>query len=282
MSRDWLSFRLPRLDGPFTDDHAARAMTDVVPALVRHLRAADSAGRWHFRRTDEGTSGELQISFLATPVVLGELEYRLRVHADRQGWPAVVVPPPARPGPGDPGTEPELGDHLSAISSDFAMELLGLGFDPADQFRAAAFNLRFICGFLPEKQQLPFLFHGWQHWSRALTPAHRVELGERAAVESVHILRISAPDELRGHWREPWNRYFDAVTASVSTHAAAPNSALAYVLFEHAHLTHNRLGVAPSAEAAAARALRTALAGRHDSQPVTPPPARLTAANAAA
>lgn len=267
MTRAWLSFRLLRPAGMNHDDHTARAISDVVPALVRHLRSADADGRWQFRHTGERDC-DLEISFHSTPAVIEELEHRLRLQSSKHDWPVSLVPALRRPGPRDGAAESSLAAQLSAASSDFALELLADGgLAPDDHLNAAALNLRFLSGLLPAADRASFLFHGWQHWSRSLTPAQRIELGEQAAKEAEHIMRTTEQSVTQAHWLDPWQRYFRALESILDSQSSAAGTPINYLLFEHAHLTHNRLGVPAGVEAVAARALRTALTA----QPGEPP-----------
>lgn len=257
MTRDWMSFQLLHPTWLNTDEHSARAITDVVPALVRHLRSADAGGRWHFRRG--GAAGHVEVWFHTTSTVIDELEHRLRQQSRQHDWPVLVAPRAAEL-PDGAGSS-ALSAPLSALSSDFALDLLADGALPAeDQVVAAAINLRFLTEQLPVAARAPFLFHGWQHWSAGLTPAQRVELGEQAHKEAEDLLRATEEAVDRAHWRQPWQRYFAGLAAAVAAHGTPEHTT--YALFEHAQATHNRLGIGAAAESVAARALRTALS-RH-------------------
>ena len=256
MERDWLSFRLLRPAGFDHDDHTARAVADVVPALVRHMRSADAEGRWHLGRTGGEPHGCLEVSFHSTPAVIDELEHRLHAQSAKHDWPMSLIP--TAPAGSRFRAGSDVAAHLAAASSDFALDLLASGLTERDHLPAAVLHLRFVSDLLPAAERTAFLFHGWQLWSRPLSPDQRMDLVEQSG-QLGHLTGLLAPTQWRADWREPWARHLRVLSSIVDTHAAAVGGALTYLLFEHAHLTHNRLGIPVAVEAVAARALRTAL-----------------------
>jgi hypothetical protein len=257
MTREWFSSRLPRPAWSEQQEYPAQAILDVVPALVRHLRTADPEGRWHFWRHPEPPGEVLDVWFHTTPAVGDELAYRLHVQVTRHGWSADPVWNRASaPASGAHRTTGLLAD-LSVLSCDFALDLLGDGdLDSAAQLDAATRHLRFLSGLMPPADRPAFLFLCWQHWSRELTADQRVERGRQAdqlAMELLHRAAGTAP------WQQRWDRYFDEFCAVLQGDSGDPDQPVKYVLFDHAHLTHNRLGIAADTEALAARAVRTAL-----------------------
>jgi hypothetical protein len=248
MTREWFSFRLPR---PTWSDHQypAQAISDVVPALVRHLRTVDPEGRWQFRRHPGPPGEELDVWFHTSPTVGDELAHQLHVQAARHDWPAS----PVRSRPDAPATG--LLADLSMLSSDLALDLLADGdLGRAAQLDATSRHLRFLTGLMPHCDRPAFLFLCWQQWSRELAPYERVELVRQAAEP---LYRAAGTDRCQ----HGWDRYFDEFSAALQGDSADPDLPVKYVLFDHAHLTHHRLGIAAGTEALAARVLRAALRG---------------------
>lgn len=257
MTREWFSFRLPRPTWSDHQEYPAQAISDVVPALVRHLRTADPEGRWHFRRHPAPPGEVLDVWFHTAPAVGDELAHRLQVQAARHDWPAS----PVRSRAGSPATGPDrtsgLLADLSVLSSDLALDLLGDGdLGPVAQLDAATRHLRFLSGLMPDRDRPAFLFLCWQHWSRELTADQRVELVRQADQQAAELLHPAAGTD---RWQHRWDRYFDEFNALLQGEAGDPDLPVNYVLFDHAHLTHNRLGIMAGTEALAARAVRAAL-----------------------
>jgi hypothetical protein len=118
---------------------------------------------------------------------------------------------------------------------------------------------------VPAAERRSFLFACWQEWSAAMTPSQRVALG-RAALRGL-------PDV--GKTEEPLRRHHHTLHEVIATHRDPSPVPRNYLLFQHARLTHNRLGVPPAEAALAALVARGALAGRDD---VCPAPALRSAA----
>ncbi len=268
MTRTQLSFRLLTQASMKHSDHANRAMTEVVPALVSHLRSADAEGHWHFRREGGTLDAEVEVCFHATPSVIDELEHQLRLQIRQHDWPMHLPGPrhsSAAPGSSGAASQaPSVADRLSACSSDFALNVLANGgLAAAERLCAAAANLRFVTEIMPgaakPAERAAFLFLGWQQWSRELSPAKRLALGGQACEVAPAILSQAAETIADSRWNGLWQDYFAAVE-SILASGQSPGLPVRYVLFEHAHLTHNRLGIPAATEALAARALREALA----------------------
>ncbi|MFW6695348.1 hypothetical protein [Streptomyces sp. MAR4 CNX-425] len=234
-------------------DHVSLLVTDVLPALVSHLRSADGQGRWRLERHPESAPVALEIRFESVPDVLGELEQRVQHAAARLGLSVEV----SRTGADGSG----VSAALSELASELALKVLGGGpLDRAEQVSTAALHLRLLTELTPPGNRPAFLFLNWQHWSRTLGPALRVELHEQAEKLAPALL-AGTVETARDHRHRPaWTEYGRALRTTVADHAAAGRPALAYELFDHAHHTHLRLGITVAAEAVAARALRSALA----------------------
>ncbi|MFK3982409.1 hypothetical protein ACI2K4_18765 [Micromonospora sp. NPDC050397] len=259
MTRNWLGFRLQHPSWLSDEDADALALNDILPSLARRLRAADLDARWQFRRHDGPDADTTTVWFQSTAAVLDKVEQWLRRRMEEDRW--LVVEAPPRPGaelpPGSVDTQ--LGETLADLSSDLALDLLATGpLDPADQLRVASLHLRTTSELVPESDRASFLFLGWQHWSRQLTPAHRVRLGAQADLIAPDVLDLTAETARQWRWRELWPPYGTALRAVVEEHRAQDCPLLNYLLFDHVERTHHRLGLPLEVTAVAAGALRAA------------------------
>ncbi|WP_432841621.1 hypothetical protein [Dactylosporangium sp. CA-092794] len=257
--RAWRSALLSAPDGARAG--VPGAALAALAALTRRLRDADPHGHWRFRRLDGAATPRLEVSVWSTPPVADELLHRLGLDAARHGW---SVHPPAPAGePGSGAGDDDLLPRLAAASSDFAVEVAAHPLTADEQFGLAVVHLRRLYDFLAPEHHLPLLFHGWHHWSRSLTPPDRVRL---AATADRH-----AEGPLSGQVREPWQsalqRYAQRVGAALQGHRDGAHGPLPYLLFDLAHATHDRLGLAPAVGAAAARALRGSLVAARSAAP---------------
>jgi hypothetical protein len=178
MERDWLSFRLLRPAVSEHDEHDVSAAVGVVPALVGLMRSTDPGGSWRLGRAGGEAHGCIEVSFHSTGAVLDELKRLLPMSSTEHGWSSSVIPTPPVGGRFPAGSD--LGAALAAASSEFALDLLASGLTERDHLPAAALHLRVVSDLLPTGERSAFLFHGWQLWSRSLSPGQRVSLVEQS------------------------------------------------------------------------------------------------------
>lgn len=227
MRRDWFSFRI------------LPTRTAVVGELVDHLHAADPAARWLFRRP-AGVAW-LELSFHTVAGVGRELERRVR-HA---GGDLGTVEPPAGRAAGI--------DHAA---SEFALALLRRGEpEPDATLPVTVCHLARVLSLVPESAHADFLFLCWQRRIRPLGATQRVDLGiaaDRMATTLAERLDGVRPDHV-------WQRYARALRRILVEQPPTDLVPVNYLLFEHVHLTHDRLDIPVVVQALAVRALRTAL-----------------------
>ncbi|MEV6550511.1 hypothetical protein AB0M57_17625 [Streptomyces sp. NPDC051597] len=252
MTHHSLSIRpLPATGHRAAGDPVGLFVSDLVPGLVEQLRAADRSGRWRFHHVDAAGQqpAGIEVRFEAVPEAVDALERRLTRDSARLGLAVDVARTPERAAAGP--------SALSILTGDLALGLLGgERLAPADEFSVASLHLRLLTELLPERDRLPFLFLGWQHWSRALAPTARRDLHKRAGKEAQALFATTASTALDPVLRPVWARYAQDLRHTVRT-----TPTLNYELFDHAHEVHTRLGIGPEAAASAARALRSALTG---------------------
>ena len=112
--------------------------------------------------------------------------------------------------------------------------------------------MRIIAWLVPEAGRLPFLFQCWHHWAAALSAQARIKCGEDAPLWAGSV----APEQAWTGLERAWNSYQQAVRRIVGETRAGAAVPVNYLLFDHAHRTHARLGIRPAAEALAARVVR--------------------------
>lgn len=255
MNRQWLFIRLPNPMRSHSEEHVSRVVSTMAADLVSHLRFADPAGHWQFRRPDRATGSELTLSFHSTVDVLRELERRLRSDTAAYNWPMITdryEPPTDKY-----GTRQNLrvADQLATESSEFALTLLQGGeLAAAEQRRLATLHLWHLSGLTAPGDRAAFLFHFWQFGTDRMDPAGRVQLASEADAYATGL--IDRPLDGGG---APWERYVPAVRTVVEDpqEGVVPVN---YLLYDHVQLTHDRLGIPERTGALAARALRAALA----------------------
>lgn len=227
MPRSSLVIRVP---APFR-------LSPVVSEIVVRLRSADPEAQWSFERT----GGGLALWLRSTDEVLARATRRLP-------WAAEVAPyPPAAAHVTDQDVDCVIA--LSQLSSDFAMSLLRAGELP-DQTRrdVAVQHVAAVAGLLSVERKSPFLFHCWQHWSRNLTPFERVDLYATAReTPPAGATFEDCPPE--------WSEYLATIREILGSRLDTAT----YLLFDHAHRTHHRLGIDERAEALAALVVRQAV-----------------------
>jgi hypothetical protein len=237
LTRNWAFFRVL---GP-SPAEADRRIPAIVPDLVAHLGTADDGGRWFFRRLREPVP-HFGMWFHARPDVLTELERRLgtRQETDTAG----------------PGAD------LAWIASEFALDILRDGVLPATaQLPVAAYLLDQVTDLVPAADRRTFLFLYWERWSRGIRPQQRLALAAGADAQDAQGLRAAGELFLHDRHERAVRRYLANLRQAALGAPRTPDLPRAYLLFTHAHLTNDCLGVSTAAEAMAARALRRTLPG---------------------
>jgi hypothetical protein len=225
----------------------------------------DADAEWHFRRLPAPDSC-LELCFRSHPAAIAAIEDSLRRRCVERGWQlrerdGDVHGTPWERCAGVSHAEARLAGALSVLSSDLALELLATGgFDAAEQVGVAALHLRLLTGLVPPHDRLAFLFQCWQHSGRSLAPSVRVELVKRADEITQDIAGTTARLATASRYGHLWGWYGRSLLARWERHRSDGDVPRAYVLFQHAYLTHNRLGICPEEEAIAAMALRSAMA----------------------
>jgi hypothetical protein len=267
VTRNWLSFRLLKSLSMDHDDHAALALPAVVRELVDQLRSADVDGRWFFQRLDGHPGPSLGLWFRSTTAVLHELEQKLRAESMKRDWPLTADHYEPQRAKYASRRGVELATRLAAASSDFALDLLDGGEPlPDAQLPLAVLHLEHLVELVPERDRRSFLFLCWQHWTAGMRPGQRIELGIHADCEAETVHRAVADIRMREHLDDSWQRYLRMIRGVTASRRPTDAPPMNYLLFDHAHLTHNRLGIPVAVEAQAARVLRAAL-GRGDAAP---------------
>ena len=249
MSRGWTYFRIPGTNPGMPTE---QAISEVVPPLVEHLHAADPDGRWFFQRP--AAEQAFGIGFHATEPVLDELERLIEVESTKHDLPALAQYLDGR--------SAEIARELSSASSEFALDLLRLADldDAHEQLATAVRHLCCLVGLTPESDRHSFLFLSWEQAAGRLLPEQRLAVARRAEGEATPIVRDAAGTADVTEERV-WQRYLATVreiTDECRTDGELPTN---YLLFEHTHLTHDRLGIPAETEALAAQVTRTALRG---------------------
>lgn len=224
----------------------ARSVAEVLPPVVRELRARDRGAHWSFLRGAGvvalwlGTTEAARGPVLA--VLCAEAAARdLRVDPAGEGLPGGGLP-------GGP-VEPLVATASSELALDVASVVSPVwGEDPGESGAQATVlhHLAELVALAPEPARPAFLFHCWQSWSRPLRPVERTE----AAVAAQGAPPGGRVVGSAGAWR----RYLEQLRAAADRRRPALP-----VLFEQATLTHNRLGVGAAVAARAALTLRTTL-----------------------
>lgn len=244
VTRDWLYLRV----------RPGRPGDEVLRALAGRLRTADRGARWAFQRLVDRDGPHLGLWLHSRPEVLRELRAAAR-----------------RTAPDDPITRQRhtpvgtryLGDvaartatDLSQLSSEFALDLLAAGGpDPAVLF--AVTHLAQLAELLPARDRAAFLFQCWLHRAAELSAETRHELMGLARADAGAVLDAVAGQRWRPGQPAIWSDYLGRLPGVAS--APGRLEPAPYVIFDHAHLTHNRLGIDAADEALAAQVVRTAL-----------------------
>ncbi|MEY8040930.1 hypothetical protein [Saccharopolyspora cebuensis] len=220
----------------------------ALRTLAALLRAEDPDGRWFFERQDH-PEPILAVWSHTTPTA--------RDTAAREtaaAHPGVHLAP--RPCEADPAALSGTALALAALGSELALELLRDGeLSPARQLPFTALHLDRLSDHVAAGQRSAFLFQCWQSWAAPLSPGERVELGAHADRQVDEVLE-AVPDQ-GDEAGTAWRRYAEAVEELAAT-AAEGTTPWNYLLFDHAHRTHHRMGIGGPVQALTARLLRTA------------------------
>jgi hypothetical protein len=267
MSRTWLRVRLlpPQQTGPRAR-HAHR-IAELAPALICRLRSMDADAEWHFQHLP-ASDPRLELCFRSHPAAIAAIADALRLRCAERGWQLderdgeMHGTPVWERAAGVSHAEAQLAGALSVLSSDLALELLATGgFEAAEQVGVAALHLRLVTGLVPPHDRLAFLFQYWRHSGRSLAPSVRVELGGRAHEIAPDVASTTTRLATAARYGHLWGWYGRSLLARWERYRSGGDAPpRAYVLFQHACLTHNRLGISPEEEAVAAMALRSAMA----------------------
>jgi hypothetical protein len=261
MNRTWLRVRL--LAPPETGSPARHppSIAELAPALICGLRSMDAGAEWHFRRLAAPDSC-LEMHFRSHPAAIAAVESSLRRHCAERRWRLSEQDGAAwEQAAGVSRAEARLAGALSALSSDLALGLLAAGGPgAAGQVAVAALHLRLLTALVPPADRLAFLFQCWQDWGRSLSPRVRAELARTADEIAPDMTTTMARLATAPRLGPLWARYRRSLLAHWESHGPGGDAPRAYVLFQHAHLTHDMLGISPQEAAVAARALRSAMA----------------------
>jgi hypothetical protein len=222
--------------------HTELALTTVVAPIVRRLRAADPDSVWFFQRLDGLNGDQLGLWCHTTAKARRTVETAARAHTVRRDWPLTMDPDDSFAGRHADIRAVPAAAGLACAGSELALRLRGAG-----DLSSAVRHLRHVVALVPDADRRSFLFLCWQEWTQAMTSPQRLTLTAAAATMTGPVEAAAAD--------EPWHRYRDALQVAVSAHdsAAAPMN---FLLFQHALLTHNRLGVPSDAAALAALLVR--------------------------
>lgn len=246
MTRQWMYYWRSYSYSASRPD-AAHYLPPELPGLIGKVKAADPECCWFFEPEAEGVGVWIE----SVPDVV-QLAARA-VAQEAAGREATIIWPRTRTicYPGLSGRD--LRDELSAASSDLALSLLTARTQPHRAPAALAVaHLRLIAWLVPEAVRLPFLFQCWHQWGAALAPRARVECAEDARrwVGSI------TPEQALAGLGAAWSGYQRALLDLIRQARARADAPVNYLLFDHAHRTHARLGIGPAAEALAARVVR--------------------------
>ncbi|MFF4754508.1 lantibiotic dehydratase C-terminal domain-containing protein [Streptomyces sp. NPDC002514] len=262
MTRNWLFVRL--LEHPASAPGAERALfPSLVSELVDQVRSADTDARWYFEPLEGRPGPHLGLWLFSRPGILQDARRDLDRAAAERGRSVVwdhYEPPMSKYL--DHATV-DLAARLATASSDLTLGLLRARsacgpLESVSGISVPFLHLAQLTELLAPEEGVPFLFQCWQHWSNELPAQRRAELSvlrrpalERALRQLAGLRWAGA--EYAGHWE----RY--ALTVRSLVEGCTTTAPVSYLLFDHAHLTHRRLGVDVADEALAAHALRTAL-----------------------
>lgn len=280
MTYSWIFCRLPapqRADGR---GGSTAGVPTALPDLVRGFRRADADSRWFFHRTDHPAAPGLALWFGGGTRVLRDMEERIQLEYAPSGRPIEFEYLSHKVAHHTHACDIEFTDDLSTASSDLALEVMqGSAYTPDEQLALAILHIRHLVALVPERERRAFLFQCWQAWTEELTPQQRTELSGQAELEeSAALFAVMAPP-MRPPVADRWYRYLVTLHRVTTGQWATEGAPVNYHLFDHAHLTHGRLGIPAVTEALAARLVRASLSpsGR-DQLPLAVPAAALQTA----
>ncbi|WP_020665158.1 thiopeptide-type bacteriocin biosynthesis protein [Amycolatopsis benzoatilytica] len=244
--REWLYYRVP----VEPDGAGEPVLHTVVTPIVRQLRAEVPELRWFYLRFLDATGLHLRWRLSAAPAELDHVEQvvddalagRYRKH--------LYEPEKAKFG------DLAVAEQLFQLSSETALELLARHRQGGRSGLAAAVMLALTAG-LPASQRRVFLHqYGW-YWSggparRRWTAAPWTSLADPRVRAKASGLLAEANAILAGPSGELIRDFSRQFWATANT---MPLRSGYFQLFHHLHLTGNRLGVFPAAEAVIARLL---------------------------
>ena len=261
MTRKWLSCRLSGPEWADPGSGQGPGLPALVSDLVSDLRQADAGGSWLFRRLRTGGDPELGIWFHATPGTLRELAECARAESAPRAARLTAEVSDEHHAAGRDSFRTEAADALSIASSEFALDIIREGgFTPERQLSLAVLHLRRLVGLVPAGDRLAFLFLCWQHWTADLSAEERIGLGIQVSLGADAALEAAGEFRMSEAADRSWQTYHRAVHALAAEQAEDDSAPINYLLFEHAHLTHSRLGIPAAVEALAARLVRAELA----------------------
>ncbi|GLX40758.1 hypothetical protein Sros01_68310 [Streptomyces roseochromogenus] len=152
-------------------------------------------------------------------------------------------------------------ERLFQTGSETALTLVP--YTAAQRLHAARTHLSGLTASLPATQRVAFLHQYawyWSHGPQGRAPGYAARLD--ALLRGQPPVPPAHPEPVRA----ALDAYVQQCRALVEEAAAAqPRTSLSYLLFQHIHLMHNRLGVTPLEEALTARALWHAATATKDS-----------------
>lgn len=237
-------------------DVTVRRIALILRPVLDRLLGDPSHCRWSFQRLPDvrvGTS--VRLSFHAATPVLDALEAQSEQALDELGWQTSTDRELFRADvPAD-----RVGMVFSTLSSELALALLVESALPAAAKRAfAVTHLLRLVTLVPEADRATFLFTCWRDSSARMSRAQRVVIAREADRWDSCPVR----EDVEFAWDHgrtgQWQRYLDAI-GELAADARAAELPLNYLLFDHARLTHNRVGISPDNEGFAAWLLRSAL-----------------------
>jgi thiopeptide-type bacteriocin biosynthesis protein len=265
---DWLYYRL--YAGTPTDLQAL--LERVVRPLVRTAAGA-GAGRWFFLRFLDGQGYHVRLRWYGDLETIAAIEQHARralrsaYGSERDSWmtnpaqrlpeyhTAVYEPEYVKFG-GEPGVE--LAECIFTVSSEAVLT----GFDAAYWPRRVAYaavHMALAVELLPPQQITAFLHqYEWYWCGQGRHPRHTAQVRSVAArilpdLESM-ARQLCSDRAAVGPLRHYVRTLHGALSGRDRPRIARSD---AHLLFDHVHLTNNRLGVTPMEEAMLAHLLRT-------------------------
>ncbi len=237
-------------------DVTVRRVALILRPVLDRLLADTAPCHWSFQRLHDARIGtSVRLSFHAATSVLDALEAEGEEALDELGWQIStdrefvrsVVP------------AEHVGMMFSTLSSELALALFVDGTLPAAAKRAfAVTHLSQLATLVPEADRATFLFTCWRDSSARMSRAQRVVIAREA--DRWHACPVREDVEIA--WEHgksgEWQRYVDAI-GNLAADAQDAELPLNYLLFDHARLTHNRVGISPDNEGFAAWLLRSTL-----------------------